>query len=325
MSADERQPETAAERVERAEMAYRDLIAPLTELRASIVDLLRGPDQSSHILSDLVLSMWETHESMRAILKAAEEYEGETGRLTGGHADAILLARPQLESVFIALLILHDERDYVPKYHRAGWAATLRSQYATYEAMKDRQEIVDWWERQKDLFVTLGAKWGLTEANLAVIIAQARDEPIAEDRRAYRIRPLPIPGEIVDRNLLAGSAFAALIAPLYRQWKIACDPVHLGIPILAAKTFLRGGAIDNVPEIDRAVYLTSDIHHNSIIQSVVALLTCTTAIAISRFETESELLDKCGEAWAPIQARVPSAISIWNDWAASALRDASSS
>ena len=160
----------------------------------------------------------------------------------------------------------------------------------------------------------------MTEEHLSVVIAEARDEELTPAQRAHRIRPLPMPGAIQNEHLLEESVFEALVAPLYRQWKVACDPVHLGIPILAAKSFLRGGAIDNVTGIDRAVYLTSDIHHNSIIRSVIAILTCSTAIASSRFGTDRELLHICGEAWDPLRARVPSAMSIWNEWAESALQ-----
>ncbi len=322
MNGNEQQPDTGDERLARAEIAYQDLIAPINELRRAVVQHLRGPEETTHILGDLAISMWETHESMRAILKAAEEYEQDAEHLTGGHADAILLARPQLEAVFIALLILLDEQEYVPRYHRAGWAATLRSSYETHRALGHVDEIANWWTRQQQLFVEQGAVWGLTEAHLAVVVAEARDDELTPEQRAFRVRPLPMPGAIVNESLLEGSAFAALAEPLYRQWKVACDPVHLGIPILAAKSFLRGGAIDNVTGIDRAVYLTSDIHHNSIIRSAIGMLTCLTAIVVGRFGTDRQLLDRCVESWGLLRAHVPAAITIWNGWAESAISEA---
>ncbi|MHC5024801.1 MAG: hypothetical protein ACYTGG_13005 [Planctomycetota bacterium] len=312
-------PDTGAARLERAEMAYSELISPIAELRRLVRDELASPDGATHILGDLITAMWETHESMRAILAAAEKCEEDTGRSTGGHADAVLLARPQLESVFIALLILHDEIEFVPRYHRAGWAATLKASYLTYEMMGDTAEIADWWERQKLLFVEQGSAWGLTEDHLDTVIAEARGDELTEEQRAHRIRHLPMPGSILNESILQGSSFEPLVAPLYREWKVACDPVHLGIPILAAKTFLRGGLIDNVTGIDRAVYLTSDIHHNSIIRSAIAMLTCLSAIAIGRFGANREILDKCDESWGPLRTRVPAAMSIWREWAERAL------
>lgn len=209
----------------------------------------------------------------------------------------MLLARPQIEAVFIALLILHNEEECVPRYHRAGWATKTSASYSTYQALQGCPGFDEWWEEQRVHFLRDGAP-------LAVIDSRVNRGRCAIGRcrcpgRSSKTTCWPVLGSRASR-------------PLYRRWKIACDPVHFGLPILAAKTFLRGGPVDNVTDIERAHYLTGDVHHNSLIRSMVALITCSTAIAIGRFEDDQILRGYCTRAWEPLANRVPAAIP-WPD------------
>lgn len=269
------------------------------------------------ILVSLMRAMQETHNSMRAVFTAAERMES-GARPTGRWVDMLLLARPQYDAAFIALLLAHDENKWVPLYGKAGWAANALQHFFAFRRFEntpsDRKLRKTNIER-----LTKGAQWvGVTQRECDATIAEVLGQPPPSDiTDADRIKPLPTPGKALQH--LRGGEYEELARLLYQQWKFLCDPAHVGIASIWLRGIIRGGQPGSVPPRLREGFIHDQIILHSIVPSFVALMTVASVFGF-RHRDDANLLAAIIKAWRPLERSTIEGSIIWDGWVRQAMR-----
>lgn len=313
-------PSAPRTELETSERDYLAMAEPVWKTVTGVVNRLSEHSaRRRSVLAHLLLNMQETHESMRAILRHAEETEKRLNKLTGSYYDMAYLARPQVETVFVGLLILADETTYLPMYHRSGWAHRATASYYEYMALRGTRQGEEWWKKQKDGLARSAAKLGITQAEINATLADLCRTELTPEQSRQRIRLFPVPTAVVKKGLLAKSKHARLAEFLWRDWKFLCAPAHVDIGYVGARAFLRGDDVDLIQEVSREDVLARELIYGTIVPSLLAVLSLSTAIVSDHFMHEHALLRTCSDAWEQWYDGLSLARRLWDDWAREAL------
>lgn len=268
------------------------------------------------ILVPLMRAMRETHGSMRAVFTAAERID-KSDRPTGRWVDMLLLARPQYDAAFIALLVAHDENTWVPRYGKAGWAAHALRHFFMFRRFANTPAGKKLKETNIDR-LTKSAQWvGVTQREYDATIAEVLGQPPPPgSTEADRIKPLPTPGEALHE--LAGGHYEELGRLLYQQWKFLCDPAHVGIASIWLRGIIRGDHSGAVPPRLREQFIHDHIVVHSIVPSFVAIMTVASVFGF-RHRDNPDLLAAIVNAWRPLERSTIEGSIIWDGWARQAL------
>lgn len=221
-------PPVAKHDLDTSSVEYKELSTLVWSVFDYVLGKLDMRARQDFYIASLLKSMRETHKSMRAILGVAADYEKQTGQQTGSHYDAVLLARPQIESVFIGLLILYDERKYVPWYQKAGWAAGARARHYYCISVSDATPIgMQWCRNAQDMYKKIAISLGITKAEEEATYAYIRGDELTDEEKDNRIKEFPTVGKMMDEqnkdgHMLKGSSFEGLAELLLRQTKSRC-------------------------------------------------------------------------------------------------------
>jgi len=299
------------EQIRSALQQHLVIFKPVSVLLKAIFTRLTITDLSLHTLNQILNSMIETHRSMYIILHSSANFESKHKKFTGAHADALILTRPQIDSSFLILMLLHGDIDQVKKYHRSTWFSSfILISNGLHKRNLDETNNLIVWNKITKVFGILGLKSGLNEEEIDSVFNACRNNRKPQDIPNIRTpRTRSIATKLLDNPLLKN-----LVAPLLEQYEIACDTTHVGISILAPKSLLRGD-FESPEELTRNEYLIDNIYHDSLSISIITLLTCSSAITLRMFDDDCELRNLCLTAWNEITKQVYLSTIIWNDWA----------
>jgi hypothetical protein len=315
-----RLPSPAKKDLDSGRHDYVTIMAPVWKLTEALVR--RVPPRNSEVFlpSAILRAMGDTHESMRAILRASEEHAKQTGTDSGRSYDVLYLARPQVESVFVGLLLLHDWNKYGPLYRKAAWAKSVHICHYHYLRVRNTASGQAWWNEQVGYWRAMAAELGITEAEAKAAIADLTGESLSPREKQAAIAFFPTPGQVTrdDLRLLRGSPCEKLGDMLFYQWSHLCDPVHVGLESIMTKAHLRGDPVDKVDFMTQED-LDQGIIHRSVGTSMVCITSLATAITVSLFRGELPLIKLCAEAWDSHRTGLALSSLIWDDWARQAL------
>ena len=306
----------AKQNLDVAEIDHDAVARPIWTTIESCSATISPSSPGDKILVLLMQAMRETHRSMRAVLTAAKRIE-KKGQPTGRWVDVLLLARPQYDAAFIALLVAHDENTWVPRYGKAGWAAHALRHFFMFRRFENTPSGKKLKETNIER-LKKGAQWaGVTQrecdATIAEILGQPPPSGITD---ADRIKPLPTPGEALQR--LRGGHYEELARLLYQQWKFLCDPAHVGIASIWLRGIIRGGQRGAVPPRLREGFIHDQIVMHSIVPSFVAIVTVASVFGY-RHRNDPDLLALIVKAWRPLERSTVEGSIIWDGWVRQAL------
>lgn len=237
---------------------YEELYKRVRGAACAAIAANTAGDPCRRDLGEILLSMLETHESMRSVYSMAARAEEKEQRRTGRWMDTLLLARPQYDALFIAILLAHDYGTWRREYEKACWATWAIQacyQFRRYKRTIEGRELMrDNLRRLREY----GDKLGISAAVRYATTAEVLSRDLTKSHRfgatgKDRIDPLPTPGKIIADGVLAGGKYAKLATLLWQQWKFLSDPAHIGMSILMFKGALREDA--NLEGTERLIEL----------------------------------------------------------------------
>lgn len=283
--------------------------------RAVIV--ARNEDYAEVVIPQLLRSMRETHDSMRAIISAAQKVEQKKHEPTGRWADAVVLARAQFDAVFIGLLLVHDDEKWGPAYYKAGWATDAQRHYYVMRRFRN----TPWGRSARNSNIwklkQLAIRVRVTTKEWIATLADIREKPLRFGAKTQdRIKPFPTPGQVT--RLLKGGSYELLADLLWQQWKFLCDPAHAGLSTLELRHRLRDEKLGDVDGQRRNTTIETEIISQSLLPSFVAIMTLVTVFA-SRHKDDTELLAAVTKAWDLLEKGTFEGGIIWEQWARGAM------
>lgn len=309
-------PGKAKRDLERLEYDHDAVAQPIWAAVEYSVNAISSSSPGDKIIVALLHAMRETHDSMRAIFIAAQKIEAMNGP-TGRCVDMLLLARPQYDAAFIALLMAQDENTWVPKYGKAGWAANVRLHFFMFRRFEKMPSGAALKKSNIERLTMQARRVGVTQQECNATIADVLDEsPPAGTTNDDRIKPLPTP-MILLKHLKDGP-YEELGRLLYQQWKFLCDPAHVGIASLWLRGIIRGGQPGAVPSDLREEFIHNHVVAPAIVPSLVAIMSVVSLFAY-RHKDNPDLLAAVVEAWRPLERGTIEGSIIWDGWARQAL------
>jgi hypothetical protein len=206
----------------------------------------------------------------------------------------LLLGRAQYDAVFVGLLLVHDEPTWGVRY-KAGWGASAIRHFflaRRYRKTPAAEEL-----RYKNVRkLKAGAKYqGVTAREWTATTAEVRGLSFHRGAtQADATKPLPTPGEVVAKGLLAPGKYEHLARLLWQQWKFLCDPAHIGIETIWARHLLRGEG--DLPPEERQEFIRARVAEPALVPSLVAVTTLTTVLAVEHM-SDPDLFAKVIEPW----------------------------
>lgn len=300
---------------------YEELYKRVQGAASAVIVANSAGDPCQRDLGEILLAMLETHESMRSVYLMAARVEKKEQRKTGRWMDTLLLARPQYDALFIALLLAHDYAKWRHEYEKAcwaGWAIQACYLFRRYRRTSEGRELMrDNLRRLKEY----GDKLGVSPAERYATTAEVLGRDLTNAPRfgatgKNRIEPLPTPGKIIAEKLLTGGSYERLASLLWQQWRPRCDPVHIGMSLLVQKGSLR--ADDGLSEGLRRDQIDEWVTSEAIYPSFAAIMTLVTMLTI-RHPSKVELRARVVEAWKDLDSGTHEGSIIWQGWARQAL------
>lgn len=276
-------------------------------------------DYAAVNIPHLLRSMKETHGSMRAVFTASEQIETNKKEPTGRWADMLILSRAQFDAVFVGLLLAHNNQEWGPKYYKACWAT--EAQRHVYALRRFRNTPTGRNLRNRNIYkLKLRARaCQVTTKEWIATLAEIRGTPLRFGATLQdRIKPLPTPGQIVQRNLLVGGAYADLASVLWQQWKFLCDAPHAGLSSIVLRHALRSEQFGKLGELVREKMIYQEVVARSLIPSFVAIMTLVTVLA-TRHKENAELMAEVTKAWGHLEKGTMEGGIVWDNWARHAL------
>lgn len=298
------------------EVPYDELAASVWAAVNACVGARTHGDLQDRVLEQILRAMRETHDSMRSVYSMAARVEDKEERTTGRWMDTVLLARPQYDAVFVGLLLAHDYQAWEPRFRKAGWAANaIRSFYSVRRFAKSTA-----WQKIKPTIVRHlkehAREVGITTREWVATTAEVRGCALRFGACANdAVKPLPTPGQVIAQGLLKGGPFERLGDLLWQQWKMLCDPAHIGIGVLITKAALRENAQLDRP---RERFIEQEIVDRSVKPSFVAIMTLVTVLAF-RHRDNANLMAKVVAGWKWLERGTIEGGVVWNGWAQTEL------
>ena len=270
------------------------------------------------ILCQLLHAMKETHSSMRAVFTAAgcmEKKEGQSRRWV----DMLLLARAQYGALFNGLLVAHDENSWGPRYRKAGWASMACRHFYSLRPFGNTPAGDSTRRTNLKRLKAMARREGVTVREWIATTAEVRGVALRFGATTKdRIEALPTPGAIVNCSDFKSGLYAKLGRLLWQHWKFLCDPAHVEIATLWLRVLIRDVPADCVPRGARDEFIYSHVVAQSLVPSLVAVLTLTAVLAL-RNRHHGNLMAKLVKAWEPFEKGAFESGIIWDVWAREAL------
>lgn len=301
---------------------WSDFYTPIKDLAAAVDARIQNIDKDAAI-RQLILSMLDIDRSMRRILVSCETEEEHDGNLTGCWVDATILARPQLETLFLVLLVLIDQKKYFT-WHEQWSAISLCKQVdwqaSQYASVDDYDELL---KGQLALAEEACNKLGIdkNERDVHVAKAQGRKNPPGWSSR--KIRQFPGPGEIFTDKLLQGSPCENLGDIMYHHYNFLCGPIHASARFAGEKSVLRKSisGTEGMSEDERRNFIRNRVQPDSIMVSGLSIVCACTAIVVSRKSLRGDhtLAGPVSRAWDFFEAHHSVGRAVYQGWAKTAL------
>lgn len=301
---------------------YNALYERVRAAASAVIGANSADDPCQRDLGEILLSMLETHESMRSVYSMAARIEEKELRKTGCWMDTLLMARPQYDALFIAMLLAHDYKRWGRDYRKAGWGAEAQRTFyqnrrfrKTAEGRRLHSENIrklKEWARREGVSVK---EWVATVSPIRGM--NLRRGATAKDD----ISRLPTPGEAMrsdakTKPLLCGGKYETLAVLLWQHWKFLCDPAHIGMSILMFKGALRDRAV--LGGAQRESVIQERVIQGAIFPSLVAIMTLVTILALF-YPTNVDVRAVVVEAWKDLDSGTLEGNIIWQEWARQSL------
>lgn len=271
----------------------------------------------------LILSMIDIDCSMRHILIACEKHEKDGGDPTGCWLDATILARPQIETVFLILLSTIDSAKYF-KWHEQWSAIQLCVQVDWHKSQYGNESsLPPFILGQIDLADRACERLGISELERRLAIKKNRVGLTKSEKPLVSIKKFPGPSDIVEQKLLADGPCQPLADLLYRNYTFLCGPTHASARFAGEKSVLRQSLRDteSMSELHRKNMIITRAQEDSIFVSGLAIVCACTALAITRneFRQDSTLYGLMARAWDFFDESHPIGRAIYQGWAKRAM------
>lgn len=253
----------------------------------------------------------DRHSAMEDIWERWKPDErSKTGRVAR-IAELLVLARPQLEALYVLLALVDDYEKFFALYtHESWWNAVLVCEYRRRWRGSAASEDA-WFAREALRLSMLADKYGISTSRQAELQGKAREDPAFQQVKAPKF---PTPGELTNekQHTFRNSHLKRLADLLYPHYKHACDAVHSG----ARHTHLKAAIADTDGQVSGEFRgsVLNQLILDSIGVSMVAMLTGTTLIVTT---SNRNLIDvrmrliRTWEAWVP---GIDLARILWDNW-----------
>lgn len=298
-------------------LPHDEVAAPLWEVIEAIAPRAVRGDIADQDIGQLLISMQETHGSIRAIITHAQRFEEKTKAATGRWADALVLARAQMDAVFIGLLLVHDPEKYAEWYHKSGWATDAQMVFYYMRRFKKVSSGRAVFNKNVRALKFRARLCGVSVNEWIATLSEVRGKPLRFGASAGdAIRPFPTPGKA--RELIEFGTFGELAGVLWQEWKFLCDPAHAGLGILALRYGLRSEQMGPLGSPLRETMTYECTIGPAIHCSLVSITTLATVFA-ERHRTDVSLIAMITNAWSVIQKGTRIGGIVWEKWAYKAL------
>lgn len=276
------------------------------------------------VVCEILRSMLDVDRSMRHILVACQRVETEEG-LTACWLDATLLARPQIEAVFVILLGISDNKyfDLHEKWSVLEYCQELDWQLSQINPEDFGDSHAEFVRSQVDFANEACTKKGISKEQREVAIKKFRGEKLSAEESKFKIEYFPIPSQVHSNKMLRGSRFEVLGSILYWQYKFLCGPLHMSARFAGEKSNLRGTIAD--PSLTskevRENFIINRVQHDSIFVSGLALVTACTAVIVhsDTLRRDAHLGGLAIKAWEFFDLGYGRGRAVYQGWARSAL------
>jgi len=293
--------------------AHDELTRPTFTLIERLVSRLGGDGPSFNPAGQLLLSMRDCHESIRVLFASAEVRN--TGAARAAAVSSVLLARPQVESAFVGMILGADKNKYPRMWIRSSWVSQVRG------ALADQRQFGGEL-RGRSAFLKNAEAAGI-EPSRAVAVVDDRTGHALEELSA-EARPFPNPSESLaprkgksPAGPLVGTIFEPLARLLHPIWRHLCDPSHVGAHLVVTRAALRtedavvlGGLTPHE--------IVAGLHREAFGVSITSMLSLCSAYIASHYRDVGMMAD-AGIAWDQIRHGDPGARGIYDGWAKAAL------
>lgn len=303
-------------------ISWTDYFEPIKAFSSGIDARILNIDKDAAI-RQLILSMLDIDRSMRYILIACEKYEEEKQEPTGCWLDASILARPQLETVFLILLSTVNAAMYL-KWHEQ-WSAIQFCVQVDWQAnqYKNESSMPPFMKGKLDLANRACESLGITEQERTLAVKKSRGGLSKSEKDMIKIKKFPGPAEIVKDKLLQSGPCQPLADMLYHSYTFLCGPAHASARFAGEKSVLRKSLTDtdSMSDLHRKSMIISRAQEDSIFVSGLSIVCACTALVVTRktFREDPILCGLMSRAWDFFEESHPVGRAIYQSWAKKAM------
>lgn len=301
---------------------WSEFYEPIKALADAVDARIINSDKDAAI-RQLILSMLDIDRSMRRILVSCENQEADGGELTGCWLDATILARPQLETLFLILLVLTDEEKYFLWHEQ--WSAISLCKQVDWQASQysSPEEFDDLLRHQILLADTACERLGIDDRERKLHVAKAQGACPKDEWRTRRISQFPGPSDVFQQKLLRNSPCHALGDIMYHHYNFLCGPVHASARFAGEKSILRQSIseAESMSSASRRNFIMNRVQPDSILMSSLSIVSACTAIAVSRksLKNDHTLYRPISNAWNYFERHHAVGKAVYQGWAKTAL------
>lgn len=197
----------------------------------------------------------------------------------------------------------------------SGWAAEARRWFYQYRWIRKVHGYQDLHAENVAKLKNWARGLGITARQWIATLAEVRGRQLRFGAAPKdKIRPFPTPGDALKS--LRGGSFEQFRLLAWQQWKLLCDPAHVGLSVLVSKAVLREG--QNLPAAAREQYIDQDVVSRAIVPSLVAIMTLCTLLG-TMTPVCVELRPKLVDGWRELDTGTMAGEIIFREWAREAL------
>lgn len=192
----------------------------------------RSEDLSSsfrHLMSDMLRQFLGTHQSIRLLIKSREENPS-------GLADAMSLAREQVEKVYAVALLLEDPDGWTERYLKDSWRKSYERHLIDAHERHALSRYAESLEQHSKALHQERTRLGITDQeeefvewsfeNIPGASGKGRQTPKHLKNAAKSIATFPTPGATIKK--VSSDSLKAALVRLYREYSYLCDYSHSG-------------------------------------------------------------------------------------------------